>query len=267
MNIISILAAIAVVGGTGLCIGLLLGLAGRKFAVETDERVEQVRALLPGNNCGGCGFAGCDDLAKAMAAGKAVPDDCPVNSADINKELGKMLSISAENHYRMTAYIKCNGTCDKTEKQYHYFGMRDCRKLALIPGKGEKACSYGCMGMGSCKDICPFQAITIEDGIAVVDKSACKACKKCIDICPNHLIELIPYDLDYQVCCNSNGKGKEVKAVCEVGCISCKRCVKQCEVGAVTYKNHLAHIDAQKCIGCGECAQKCPTKVIAFLQV
>jgi Na+-translocating ferredoxin:NAD+ oxidoreductase RNF subunit RnfB len=61
----SILLAMAIVGGTGALIGILLGIAGEKFAVEVDEKEQAVRECLPGNNCGGCGYPGCDGLAVA----------------------------------------------------------------------------------------------------------------------------------------------------------------------------------------------------------
>lgn len=262
MNILSIAIAVAVIGGMGLCIGLLLGVAGKKFAVEIDEKEEKIRMILPGNNCGGCGFAGCDDLAKALAQGRVNADACPVISDEASEELASILGVSAEKHTRMVAHIKCKGTCAKTTNQYRYFGLRDCRKLALIPGRGEKACDYGCMGLGSCETICPFNAIITKDGIAVVDKEACRACRKCIEICPNHLIDLVPYNATYQVYCNSNAKGKKVKEVCEVGCIGCGLCKKQCEQDAIIFENNLAYIDGEKCTGCGKCAEKCPTKII-----
>ncbi|MDR1699869.1 MAG: RnfABCDGE type electron transport complex subunit B [Lachnoclostridium sp.] len=262
MDIISVFTAIGIIGGTGLCIGLLLGVAGKKFAVEIDEKEEQIRELLPGNNCGACGYAGCDDLAKAIASGEASPTACPIVGADSAEELSKILGKSVVKREKMVASIKCKGICDKTSNQYRYYGLQDCRKLALIPGRGEKACDYGCMGLGSCKDICQFQAIEIENGIAVIDKEACKSCERCVGICPNNLIEMVPYQSHYHVLCNSNAKGKDVKAVCEVGCIGCKLCLKQCEFDAIIFDNNLAYIDSKKCTGCGKCAEKCPTKVI-----
>ncbi len=262
MDILSIVTALAIIGGTGLCIGLLLGVAGKKFAVEIDEKEEKIRGLLPGNNCGACGYAGCDDLAKAMVSGEAPPAACPVGSEESAAEIAKVLGVSAGTREKMTAHVNCQGTCDKTKNKYRYYGIQDCRKLALIPGRGEKACDYGCMGLGSCKDICQFHAIVIKDGIAVVDKEICKACGQCVDICPNHLIEMIPYQSQYHVLCSSKAKGKDVKAVCDAGCIGCKLCVKQCEFGAIHFEDNLAHIDAEKCTGCGRCAEKCPVKVI-----
>lgn len=257
-----ILTAAFVIGLTGLCIGLLLGIAGKKFAVEVDEVEAKVRELLPGNNCGGCGYAGCDALAKAIAAGEAPANACPVAGGSVVKELGSVLGTGNLKEVKKVAFVTCKGTCDKTENQYQYNGLSDCRKLALIPGRGEKACDYGCMGLGSCVTECPFDAIHIVEGIAKVDREACKGCGKCVSVCPNHLIELIPYEAKVQVKCNSKDKGKDVKAACKVGCIGCGICAKQCEFDAVVVENNLAHIDPEKCTGCGKCAEKCPVKVI-----
>ncbi len=265
MDIMSILIAVAVIGGTGLCIGLLLGIAGKKFAVEVNEREIQIRELLPGSNCGGCGFAGCDALAKALVSGDAKVGACP-SAAKNNQKMAEILGVEAEETVRMTARVKCKGTCDRTENQYHYDGLADCRKLALIPGRGEKACDYGCMGLGSCVSECPFDAIYIQNGVAIVDKENCQACGKCIKVCPNHLIELVPYDANVHVLCSSKAKGKEVKAVCQAGCIGCGLCARQCEFQAITVTENLAHIDAEKCTGCGKCVEKCPTKVIEMVQ-
>lgn len=260
-----IITAALAIGLTGLCIGLLLGIAGKKFAVPVDETEEKVRELLPGNNCGGCGFAGCDALAKAIAAGEAPANACPVAGNSVVKQLGSVLGASLTKEVKKVAYVVCKGTCDKTENQYQYNGISDCRKLALIPGRGEKACNYGCMGLGSCVKECPFDAIHIIDGIAKVDRDACKACGKCVSVCPNHLIELIPYDMKVQVQCSSKDKGKDVKAVCKVGCIGCGICAKQCDAEAIVVENSLARINPDKCTGCGKCAEKCPTKVIELV--
>ena len=132
----------------------------------------------------------------------------------------------------------------------------------IMQNGGPKSCNYGCLGEGSCVKACPFDAIHIENGIAVVDKDACKACGKCIAVCPKHLIELVPYDQKHLVQCSSKDKGKDVMAACSVGCIGCKMCQKVCEFEAVTVEENIAHIDPSKCTNCGKCAEKCPKKII-----
>lgn len=264
ISVSGLVTAAAVVGIVGLVIGILLGIAAKAFEVPVDEKEIQVRELLPGNNCGGCGYAGCDGLAKAIALGEAPVSGCPVASAEIHAKIGDVMGKAAGVSERKVAFVKCNGTCDKTNVKYNYTGIADCKKLALIPGHGEKVCSYGCMGYGSCVRACAFDAIHVVNGIAVVDKEKCVACGKCISECPNNLIEFVPVSATCKVECNSNDKGKDVNAACSVGCIGCMMCVKVCESGAVTVNNNLAHIDYSKCTHCGKCAEKCPRKIITI---
>ena len=257
-----IIIATSVLGGTALIIGILLGIAGEKLQVEVNEKELQVRELLPGNNCGGCGYPGCDGLASAIAAGKAEINSCPVGGLNVANKISEVMGVTLEEKEKQVAFVRCGGTCDKTKKKYNYYGIEDCRKAVIAPGGGDKACSYGCLGYGSCVKECLFDAIHIVDGIAVVDKEKCVACGKCVNTCPNSLIELIPYSADYRVQCMSNDRGKDVKTVCDAGCIGCTLCTRVCESKAITVENNLAKIDYSKCTNCGKCAEKCPVKII-----
>lgn len=257
-----IVLAALIIGITGLFIGLILGVAGKKFAVEVDERVILVRDELPGNNCGGCGYAGCDGLAEAIVKGEAPVNGCPVGGPAVAEAIGNIMGTSAGAGGKKVAFVKCSGTCDKTTVKYNYYGIHDCKKIALLPGEGDKGCTYGCLGYGSCVKACAFDAIHVINGVAVVDKEKCVSCGKCIEECPKHLIEFVPYEAKHIVQCSSHDKGKDVKAVCEAGCIGCGICVKQCEFDAITLENNVAHIDQSKCTNCGKCAAKCPVKVI-----
>lgn len=258
----SIILAMAIVGGTGVIIGILLGIAGEKFAVEVDERVEKVRQCLPGNNCGGCGFPGCDGLAAAIVKGEAAVNGCPVGGEKCAEEIGKIMGVDAGNTVKKVAFVKCAGTCEKAKENYQYIGPKDCKLAQNNPGGGAKSCTYGCTGYGNCKNVCPFDAIEIVDGVACIDKNKCKACGKCIEECPRNLIEFVPYDATCKVKCNSKDKGIEVKKVCQAGCIGCGLCAKNCPVGAITVENNIAHIDQEKCTHCGICKEKCPVKII-----
>lgn len=257
-----IIIAAAVVGILGILIGIFLGIASEKFKVEVDEKEILVRNELPGNNCGGCGYAGCDALAKAIAAGQAEVGACPVGGASTAEKIGVIMGVAGGTAEKKVAFVKCKGTCDKTKVQYNYYGVDDCKKVSVVPGAGEKACTYGCMGYGSCVKACAFDAIHVVDGVAVVDKEKCVACGKCVSSCPNHLIELVPYKAEHLVQCSSHDKGKDVKSVCESGCIGCTLCTKQCEFDAIHMEDNLAVIDYEKCTNCGKCAEKCPVKVI-----
>lgn len=263
MSVTGIIIAAVIVGGTGLFIGVFLGVAGKKFAVEVDEREEAILGVLPGNNCGGCGYAGCSGLAAAIVKGEAPVNQCPVGGAPIAAQIGEIMGVSAEEGARKVAFVKCAGDCEKAKQDYKYTGVEDCASMAFIPNGGPKGCNYGCLGYGSCVKACPFDAVHIINGIAVVDKEACKACGKCVAACPKNLIELIPYDAKNKVQCNSKDKGKDVMAACSVGCIGCHLCEKNCPEGAVTVTDNIAHIDYEKCTGCGTCAEKCPKKIIS----
>lgn len=254
--------AAAIVGIVGLLIGILLGVAGKFLTVPVDEKEIAVRELLPGNNCGGCGFPGCDGLAKAIACGEAPVGQCPVASKEAKVQIAERIGASLEESTKQVAFVHCAGTCEKTEYKYNYYGIHDCRKLALIPGHGEKQCAFGCMGYGSCVKECQFNAIGIVNGVAVVEKERCVACGKCIKVCPNGLISFVPYEARTAVICNSKEKGKTVKAACTAGCVGCSLCVKACEAGAIIMENNLPKIDYEKCTGCGVCAEKCVQKCI-----
>ena len=262
MNITGILIAAAVVGVVGIFVGLFLGVAGIKFKVEVDEKEEAVLAALPGNNCGGCGFAGCSGLAAAIAKGEAPVNACPVGGETVGEQIAEIMGVSAEKAEKKVAYVHCQGDCEKAKVDYEYSGVDDCRMLAFVPNGGPKTCNSGCLGYGTCVKACPFDAIEIVKGIAVVNKEKCKACGKCIEVCPKHLISLIPYSAKQVVACSSIDKGPVTMKACEVGCIGCGICVKNCPQNAVKVENFHAIIDHEKCTGCGVCAEKCPKKAI-----
>ena len=222
-----IIIAAVLVGGVGLFIGLFLGIAGKKFAVEVDEKEILVREALPGNNCGGCGYPGCDGLAAAIAKGEAPVNACPVGGAAAAAKIGEIMGQEAGESVRMTAFVKCAGDCEKAGQSYEYTGVKDCKMAALMQNGGSKTCTYGCLGYGSCVKVCPFDAIHIVNGIAKVDKEKCKACGKCVAECPKKIIELIPYPKE-----------------------------------AITVVDNVAHIDPEKCINCGKCKATCPRKII-----
>lgn len=257
-----ILYAAILVGVIGILIGLLLGFAAIKLEVPVNEKAIAIREILPGANCGGCGYAGCDALAEAIAKGEAPVNGCPVGGAEKASQIGDIMGVSGGDAVKMVAFVKCAGTCEKAGIKANYYGIADCKRAAAIPGRGDKACSFGCMGFGSCVEACQFDAIHVKQGIAVVDKEKCVACGKCIEECPNGLIELVPYDAKWAVSCSNKDKGPKVMAVCDTGCIGCGLCEKNCNFDAITIENNVAHIDQSKCKGCGLCAQKCPKKVI-----
>lgn len=257
----SIILAIIIVGAIGLIFGLLLALAAIVFRVEVDERIEKIEELLPGANCGGCGYAGCSAYAAAIVNDGAPVDACGAGGSRVAQQIGGIMGKAIGEKAPLVARVHCNGACDKAKDKYEYYGIPDCLAASKFSG-GQKACYSGCLGFGTCVKVCSFGAISVENGVAIVDEEKCTSCGMCVSACPKKLIELVPKDSKTFVLCNNHSAGKEVMAVCSAGCIACKICEKNCENGAISVKDNLAVIDYDKCNSCGICAEKCPKKVI-----
>ena len=256
-----IISCIAV-GIVGLICGLGLGVASEKFKVEVDEKEVAVREALPGNNCGACGFPGCDGCAHAIAQGECPVNQCPVGGKACAEKIAAIMGVVADESEKNVALVRCSGTCDKAKTRYNNVGPKDCIQMTVIPGAGDKACEFGCLGGGSCVAVCDFDAIHVVDGIAVVDKEKCVSCGKCVKACPKHLIEIVPYKSKYHVRCLSQDKGKAVMDACTAGCIGCTLCTKECHFDAIHMNGNVAQIDYTKCKNCSLCAKKCPKGVI-----
>jgi electron transport complex protein RnfB len=254
--------AILTIGGIGLISSLGLGLAAKKFAVEINPKVEAVETVLPGVNCGACGFSGCRGFAEAVVAGEAEVSGCFAGGEAVAYAVAQIMGIEAKPGEKMVARLRCQGGAGKAKLKYQYLGINDCQAATLVAG-GDKACAYGCLGLSSCVKVCPVAAITISpEGLAVVDEELCISCGKCVAACPKNVIQLVPQKQQVTVLCNSTDKGPLVRKQCQVGCIGCMMCKKVCPVEAVTVDNFLARIDVEKCTICGECVKKCPTKCI-----
>ena len=266
MNINEIIIAVAVLCGIALIVGIVLSIAEKVFHVEVNELEVKVREALPGSNCGGCGYAGCDDCAKAIASGNAPVSACPVGREPVAKEIAQIMGREVGEMERRVAYVKCDGNCEKRETDYNYFGVDSCVYASKMPGSSQYACKFGCLGFGSCAKVCDQRAIRIIDRKAVVDEELCIACGKCVKICPHHLIELIPADSKIRVQCSSLSRGKEVRDACTAGCIGCGLCAKNCPNDAIVFENNIAKIDYSKCSRCGLCAEKCPRKIIKIYE-
>ena len=260
MNITNIIAAVAVLGILGLAFGIALSLASIFFAVKEDERIKKISDILPGANCGACGFAGCEAFAKAVVEGTANPAGCSAGGEETADKISEIIGRDAD-FIKQIARVKCSGACETSPNRFEYSGIGDCRTAVRLGG-GPKACQYGCMGLGTCAKVCPQDAISFETGIAKIDESLCIACGKCISVCPKNLIKLVPSTAKYFVACASKDKGAEMKGVCSGGCIGCKICEKNCPEDAIEVENNLAKIITHKCKNCGICKEKCPKKII-----
>ena len=263
MDITGILITAGIIGGIGVLVGLLLGKAGKIFRVAENEKERAVREALPGNNCGGCGYPGCDGLAKAIVEGQAPVNACPVGGAPVADKIRAIMGGGDDQPAeQMVAYVHCSGDCDKVKDLYQYVGPSVCSIAVNTPNSGPKACRYGCLGMGECAGACEFGAISLKDGIAVIDPEKCVSCGKCVKTCPRGIISLVPKAKAHHIGCSSKDRGLDVKKICSVGCLACTMCVKQCPKEAIRMDGNLPVIDYEKCVNCGICAAKCPAKTI-----
>jgi Na+-translocating ferredoxin:NAD+ oxidoreductase RNF subunit RnfB len=255
----NILIPVLIVGGLGLLFGLLLAYTSKKFEVAADPRVEELKSSLPGANCGACGFSGCEAYANAIVSSDAKLELCTVGGSRVAKMIGKIMGVDVKTSSDVKARVMCKGITGVSGKKYKYSGIKDCSAAALLyAGPGD--CAFGCVGMGDCVRVCQFCAISVQDGVAVVDEEMCTACGMCVNKCPKNLIRLIPVGVNATVRCSNKEKGAAARKICKVSCIACGRCVKACPSGAMTIDNLRAVIDYNKCTDCGECAKVCPTR-------
>ncbi len=261
MEFMDVLIPAGIFAGMGVIFGVVLAIASRIFAVESDPRVEQVLEALPGANCGGCGYSGCQALAQAIVKGEAKPNACNSCSADGCRKIGEIMGIEVEISVPLHAHVMCSGNCKTAVYKYRYEGAQDCIAAERLGG-GDKVCANGCIGLGTCVAACKYDAIHVVDGLAVVDDTKCIGCGACSNICPKHIISLIPVSSKYCVECKSVEPGAVTRKQCAVGCISCKICEKNCPTEAIKVNDFVASIDQSKCIGCGKCSEKCPRKII-----
>jgi len=256
------MSGIILIAIVALIAGVLLSVASILFAVPVDEMQIKVREVLPGANCGACGFSGCDGYAAALASGSAEIGLCAPGGKDVAEECSEILGKAAGEMVRKAAFVNCNGTCGNAPAKYNYEGVNTCEAANLM-FSGDSSCSYGCLGKGDCAAVCPEDAIVIKDGLSMIDQDKCVACGICVKACPKHIISLVPYGHLTHVMCSNKDKGAQAMKVCKVACIGCMKCEKTCQHDAIHVVDFNAEIDYSKCIDCGECAAVCPKDAIS----
>ena len=260
----NILFAFLVVAILAAILAVALGFADKKFKIEKDPKLELIEAEMPGANCGGCGFAGCQAYAEAVSKGEAKIGLCSPGGPDLAKKMAEIMGIKlTESLEKKVAYVFCKACGDKSVVTSEYSGISDCRAASLIHN-GGKGCKSGCLGFLSCAAVCPVEAISKDkDGNVVVDKNKCIACGKCIDTCPNKVIHFIPFSAPYAVSCNNKQRGAEVNKVCSVGCIGCTICVKKFPNSGCHMDEFLSVIDYSTPMSeIADAAEACPKKII-----
>lgn len=262
----SILLAVITVTAIGIVCAVLLVVVSHFMRVPVDEKAEHITSeILPGANCGSCGYSGCSGYAAALSKGETTATNlCNPGGKEVSEQIAEYLGLSAGEMIKQSAVVMCRG-CKPNEDKMIYDGVKTCALAANVQG-GPKRCSYGCIGFGDCVKVCERGAIRICDGTANVDPTKCGACKQCVAVCPRKLIEIVPFDTKKSVVmCDNKEKGAQAKKNCQNACIGCMKCVKSCEQGAITVVSFNAHIDSSKCIGCGKCVETCPMKCITEL--
>ncbi|MBU1043539.1 MAG: RnfABCDGE type electron transport complex subunit B [Candidatus Omnitrophica bacterium] len=262
----AILLGVMALSGLGLAFGVLLAWVSKKFHVQIDPRIEKVGELLPGVNCGACGFAGCLGYAEALVNKTATLAGCPVSTADTKKQIAQELGVCDVDLHRVTplAVVACGGGIRAKDK-FKYQGLADCRVAVKTMG-GPKNCKYACVGQGTCVTVCPVNAISMQaDGLPLINPDLCVGCTKCVAVCPSNIIYMLDRKKKVYIKCRSHDKGAQVMKNCKSGCIGCMKCVKECPVKCITIVDNLAVIDHEKCINCKKCVAVCPTKCIAVL--
>jgi len=249
----------------GAVFGTILAFASKKFAVEEDPRISAINEILPGANCGACGFPGCAALAVAICQGNAPVDACLPGISNAWK-IAEIMGVEAKQEERMVAQLSCFGGKYDCKDKYKYQGIQDCRAAMQLFG-GHKACSSACLGLGTCQKVCPFDAVIIgPNGLPVIDYDKCTGCGICVADCPKKVLHLVGAEHFIHVRCSNVEKGKDAKAICKAACIKCRLCEKVCPEKAIKVTNvgqgTLAVIDYEKCTNCGACLTKCPTGAI-----
>lgn len=263
----TILLTIISLSFLALVSAIILYFVAQKFNVVEDPRIDELQAILPAANCGGCGFAGCRNFAEALAGADTLDGlICPVGGNEVMAAAGKILGKTAPVADPLTAVLLCNGRPESRPRTSSYDGVPDCRILNSLY-TGESDCSYGCLGKGDCERACIYNALHIDplSLLPVIDDNNCVACGACVKACPRNLIELrkrSKKERKIYVACSNCDKGGPARRACKVACIACNKCLQVCEFGAITIENNLAYIDAKKCTFCRKCVNECPTGAI-----
>lgn len=263
----AVLASVAILGGVGVTFGALIAVANARFRVEEDPRLDELADLLPGANCGACGFAGCRAFAEAALGGVVAPAGCTVMGEAELDDVAAFLGVDAGEADRRVARLLCAGGSDVARRKADYVGIESCAAAAAVGG-GGKACSWGCIGLADCAVACDFDAIRMSaTDLPVVDPARCTACNDCVVACPLDLFVLLPLDAPLLVQCRNLLEGDAAEAVCSVACTACKRCVQDAAPGLIHMERGVAVVDYQQIeLANPKAVERCPTGAIVWIE-
>jgi Na+-translocating ferredoxin:NAD+ oxidoreductase RNF subunit RnfB len=262
-----VLGSIYILAGVGLVFAILIALAYRKLRVYEDPRIDVVTAMLPGANCGACGFPGCRGFAEQAVAGKVKPANCNVINDEGAAAIAKYLGVDVGEANRRVARLLCAGGTNVAAQQAEYRGLPTCAAAAAVAG-GGKACAWGCIGYGDCAVSCDFGAITmLPNGLPQVALALCTACGDCVDACPKGLFQILPLDQKLLVQCRSLIEGDEALEACRVACTTCGKCVLDAAPGVVSIESGVAVVNYEKnMLADPSATRRCPTGAIVWLE-
>jgi electron transport complex protein RnfB len=261
-----ILESIIILAGVGLTFGILIALANAKLRVWEDPRIGEVEEVLPNNNCGACGFAGCRAFAEALVKGETTPADCTVMGDDDRDEVAAVVGVDAGEANKRVARLLCAGGTDVATRKADYYGLESCAAALAVTG-GGKGCAWGCLGLADCAVACTFDAIQMNEfGLPVVEPELCTACEDCVEACPLDLFTIMPVEQRLIVQCKNLLDGDAATDVCTVACNACARCVADAADDLIEMRDGLAVIDYSKNeLANKDATARCPTGAIVWL--
>ena len=261
-----ILTPVLLVLAISMIFGLILSIASIVMFVPNDEKIDDVTAVLPGANCGACGYSGCFDYAVALVNNNAAMTLCAPGGVAATADIARILGKKNAKFVHSTAVVHCIADSNINPKKIVYHGIESCSAVSQVFGTISN-CEYGCIGFGDCVKVCNYDAISICNGIAVINTALCKSCAKCVTACPKHIISIEKANTTAVIRCSNNDRGNVAKSKCSLCCIGCKLCLKACPSNAITVENNLAVIDSSKCTACKKCISVCPKKCISILKI
>jgi electron transport complex protein RnfB len=260
MDIQAIISAVVVLTSIGAVSAIMLVIVDRFLSVPEDTLVVEITEILPGANCGACGYARCQDYALAVSKGEEI-NLCVPGGDNASRLIAVATGKTAKDVVEKIAVVRCRGYSDISKRKMNYDGVKSCIAASAIFG-GPQECHQGCLGFGDCVAACKFDAMHIVDGVAYSDPDKCNGCGVCVQTCPKGIIDIVPLGNRSAVLCSNHEKGAIARKQCPNSCIACGLCEKTCNYDAIKVIDNLAQVDPEKCIGCGDCEAVCPTKAI-----